>query len=256
MDLLIAEFKRSWIQFIRYPIEAIGGIIITTSVFYGLFLSAQYMVGPTFQFGERLDAIVVGYVLWTLVIFIMSDIASGLQVEAQTGTLEQVFLSPFGAPRVFLVRAIASLALRLILIVTILLIIMGLTGSRLHFPPTLLFPLISVILAAYGLAFITGSCALLFKQIQQLLGLFQFLLLFLLATPTENWTGSAQVAGLLLPMIPSANLLRDLMARQAALDLEKVVLAFANGAGYFFLGFLVFHWAERRAKQRGILSGY
>jgi ABC-2 type transport system permease protein len=256
IDLLIAEFKRSWIQLIRYPIEAIGGVIITTTVFYGLFLSARYMVGPGFQFGDRLDAIVVGYVLWTLVIFIMSDIATGLQSEAQTGTLEQVFLSPFGAPRVFLARAVASLMLRLALILSILLIIMGLTGSRLHFPPTLLFPLASMILGAYGLAFIMGSCALLFKQVQQLLGLFQFVLLFLLATPTETWIGAARIASFLLPMIPSANLLRDLMARQADLMLLPIAIALFNGAVYFALGLLVFGWAERRARRLGVLGGY
>jgi ABC-2 type transport system permease protein len=256
IDLLFAELKRSWIQFIRYPIEALGGIVIITSVFYGLFLSARYMVGPAFQFGDRLDTIVIGYVLWTLVIFIINDIALGLQVEAQTGTLEQVFLSPFGAPRVFLARAIASLTLRLTLILGILLIIMALTGSRLHFPPVLFLPLTAMVLAAYGLAFIMGSCSLLFKQIQQLLGLFQFVLLFLLATPTETWTGAARVASFLLPMIPSANLLRDLMARQMALAPLAIALAFANGVAYFTLGFLVFRWAERRAKRRGAIGGY
>ena len=256
LHLLLAEWRRNWTQFIRYPMEAIGGILITTIVFYGLFLSARYMAGPAFQVGDRLDAIVVGYVLWTLVIFIISDISLGLQVEAQTGTLEQVFLSPFGAPRVFLARAIASLGLRLLVISGILLIILALTGSRLNFPPSLLFPLVGMILGAYGLAFIIGSCALLFKQIQQLLGLFQFVLLFLLATPTETWTGTARVLSLLLPMIPSADLLRELMARQATIAPVAVLLAIANGSAYFAIGLLVFHWAEQRAKRCGLIGGY
>src|ERR687885_770005 len=113
LELFLAEFRRSWIQFIRYPIEAIGGVIVTTTIFYGLFLSVGYIGGPSLQFGDRLDAIIVGYVLWDLVLFIMTDIAGGLQYEAQTGTLEQLFLSPFGAPTIFLMRALASLALRL-----------------------------------------------------------------------------------------------------------------------------------------------
>jgi len=36
------------------------------------------------QFGDRPDAIVVGYVLWTIVLSIMDDIALGC--EAQVGT--------------------------------------------------------------------------------------------------------------------------------------------------------------------------
>ena len=93
-ELFLAEFKRSWIQFTRYSTEAIGGIIIITAVFYGLFVSARYIAGPNLQFGDRLDTIIIGYVLWTLVIFIMTDIAGNLQSEAQTGTLEQILRGP------------------------------------------------------------------------------------------------------------------------------------------------------------------
>ncbi|MGF1523519.1 MAG: ABC transporter permease [Leptolyngbyaceae cyanobacterium] len=256
MDLLIGELKRTWIQFIRYPAEVIAGLIITTSVFYGLFLSAKYMVGPDFAFGDRLDAVVVGYVLWTLTLYIINDIAIGLQSEAQTGTLEQVFLSPFGAPRVFLARAFASLVLRLTLIVGVVAILTGITGSRLSFPPTLIFPLLSLVMAGYGLAFIMGGCALVFKRVQQVLGVFQFVLLFLLAAPVEEWTGPMQYLRHLLPMLPSTGLLRDLMARNIGLDLPTFALALLNGLAYLGLGLLVFRWAEKVAKRKGSLSGY
>lgn len=256
LELFLAEFRRSWIQFIRYPVEAIGGIVITTSIFYGLFLSVRYIAGPTLQFGERLDSIVIGYTLWSLVLFIMTDIAGGLQYEAQTGTLEQLFLSPFGAPVVFVMRALASLVLRLVITLSILLIIMALTGSRLEFPPTLLLPLLTVFLGAYGLAFIMGSLALLLKQIQQLLGIFQFALLFLMATPTETWAGSLQVVRWLLPMSAGAGLLRDVMARGEALDPAQFTLALLNGIVYFTVGLLIFGFAEREAKRHGKLGGY
>lgn len=256
LELFLAEFKRSWTEFIRYPVEAIAGVVITTLIFYGLFLGARYIAGPTLQFGNRLDEIVVVYVLWILVIFIFNDIAIGLQIEAQTGTLEQVFLSPFGAPRVFLARAVASLMLRLVLILSVLLLIMVLTGIRLQFPPSILFPLCTMLLGAYGLAFMMGALALLFKRIQQLLGLSQFALLFLLGVPTETWVGPLQGLRLLLPMTLGASGLRDLMALNQGVDLFQFALALLNGVGYFALGLLVFSWAEREAKRRGILGGY
>ncbi|PSN17947.1 ABC transporter [filamentous cyanobacterium CCP5] len=255
-ELLFAELKRTWIQFIRYPAEVIGGIVIITSVFYGLFASAQYMAGPAMGLGDRLDAIVVGYVLWTLVLYIVNDIANNLQLEAQSGTLEQVFLSPFGAPRVFLARAVASLALRLTLIVGILLIIMGITGSRLSFPLVLLLPLATLLLAGYGLAFFMGACALIFKRVQQVLGVFQFALLFLIAAPTEEWSGVGEWLGYLLPMLPSTALLRDLMARDLGLNGSGLAVAIANGLVYFAIGIGVFRWAEQEAKRRGNLGGY
>ena len=256
MELFIGELKRTWIQFIRYPAEVIAGLVVITSVFYGLFLSAQYIAGPGFAFGDRLDAVVVGYVLWTLILYIINDIAIGLQLEAQTGTLEQVFLSPYGAPRVFLARAFASLVLRLTLIVGVVILLMGITGSRLSFPVTLICPLLSLVMAGYGLAFMMGACALMFKRVQQVLGVFQFLLLFLLAAPVEEWVGPMEYLRYLLPMLPSTALLRDLMARGVGLDWGSFGLALLNGWAYLGLGLFLFRWAEKVAKRRGILSGY
>ncbi len=256
IDLFIGEFKRTWVQTLRYPTEAIGGVVILTAVFYGIFLSTQYVAGPASTFGDRLDAIVVGYVIWSLVLYIVNDIATSLQLEAQTGTLEQVFLSPFGAPRVFLARALASLTLRLLLIAVVLTIIITITGSQLSFPVALLLPLSTLLLSAYGLAFFIGSFALVFKKVQQLLGLFQFVLLFLLAAPTEDWSGGARLVANLLPILPSTGLLRDLMARGQALDWGVWAIALANGLIYFTLGTLVFRWAERQAKRQGTLGGY
>jgi ABC-2 type transport system permease protein len=256
IKLFWAELKRSWIQLRRYATETIAGVIATTIVFYGLFLSAKYVAGPQVQVSDRLDAIVVGYVLWSLAVFIIADIAGTLQREAQTGTLEQLFLSPFGATRVFLVRAIASLSIQLLLNLTILLLIMALTGSRLNLSLNLLPPLATVILGAYGIALGMGSLALLLKQVQQLLGIFQFFLLFVLTVPIESWAGSAKFLGFLLPMTPGAGLLRQVMAQGQALDLTQLLIALVNGLAYFAIGLWLFRWSEQAAKRRGKLSGY
>lgn len=256
VELFFAELKRTWILQRRYPIEVIGIVIVTVSIFYGLFLSARYVAGANFQLGDRLDSIIIGYVLWSLVVFILGNIANLLQYEAQTGTLEQLFLSQFGAVRVFLIRALASVTLQLIFVLTILLSILLLTGSRLDFPPALLLPLITVLMGANGIAFAIGALALLFKQVSQLQVIFQFGLLFLLATPIETWTGFAQVIANLLPIAPSASILRALMARGESLNFTHLTIAFVNGVVYFAIGLGLFRLAERQAKSRGILGGY
>lgn len=256
IELFLAELRRRWIEFRRYPVEAIAGIFLFSVIFYGLFLSARYIAGPSFQLGDRLDSIIIGYVLWALVSFIQASIAGELQREAQTGTLEQLFLSRYGAIPVFLMRTLADLTLQLTLIICILLIIMALTGSRLSFPPALLLPFVTVLLGAYGFAFILGSLALLLKRVQQLLFIFQFPLLFLLSVPTETWTGPAQILTQLLPMTTGAGLLRALMARGESLNFTLLIIAFVNGAAYLAVGLVLFRLAEREAKRRGMLSGY
>jgi ABC-2 type transport system permease protein len=256
IDLFLAEIKRSWLLLSRYAAEALGGIVATTFVFYGLFLSSQYIAGPTAVFGDRLDSIIVGYILWTLMLFIMGDVAGGLQDEARTGTLEQMFLTPYGAARVFVIRAIGSLTIQLTLNIIIVVAIMWVTGSKLAFPPILVPPFVTALLGAYGLAFAVGSLTLVFKQVQQLLSILQFGLLLLLAAPTETWTGGLRIVGWLLPIAPAAGLLRDVMARGLPLDDMRMAIASVNGIFYFALGILLFRWAERLTKRQGKLGGY
>lgn len=256
ISLFLAELRRSWLQLSRYASEVIGGIIGTTIIFYGLFLSTRYIAGPGFQFGDRLDSIIVGYVLWALMLFILGDIAGGLQQEARTGTLEQLFLSPYSPPVVFLTRAFASLLINLAINLSILLLIIVLTGSQLSFPLTLFPPLLTVLMGAYGVSFAMGALALILKQVQQLLSVFQFALLFLFTLPVESWTGSLRLIGWILPMAPGAGLMRDVMARGMDLNWATWLIALLNGICYFSVGIFLFQWSEKIAKRRGKLGGY
>lgn len=255
-ELFAAQFKWSWIQYKRYYHEVLGGIFALTATFYGLFLSVSYIAGAGFRFGDRLDAVIVGYVLWSLVIFIMGGIPLAVQREAQVGTLEQLFISPFGSVRILLFRAICDLVIQLGVISIVLTAIMALTGRWLSFPVTLILPFIAVLMSAYGVAFAAGGLTLLFKTIQQLLGIFNFALLFILTIPTETWTRFSRILGHLIPMTTGAGLLRDLMARQQNLDFSLLGIAFLNGLIYLAIGISLFRWAERETKRRGKLGGY
>ncbi|MBD2383906.1 ABC transporter permease [Cylindrospermum sp. FACHB-282] len=256
LKLFQAELKRVWIEFTRYPLDAIAAVITITVLFYGLFLSARYIAGSSMQFGTRLDAIVFGYVLWNLVIFTVNNISLGLQTEAQIGTLEQLFLSPYGAPMILLARAFASLTIHLVLVVAVLLVITFFTGRQLHFSPSLILPLITVLLGAYGISFSMGALALLFKRVQQLLGLLGFGLLLLLAFPPESWSQPLRFLGPVLPMIPGTVILRHIMVRNSNLDWHELAIALFNGMGYLILGLLVFWVAEKEVKRQGTLGRY
>jgi ABC-2 type transport system permease protein len=93
LELFLAQLKWSWLMRKRYLNKLIGGILITTIVFYGLFLSVHYIGGPTLQLGDRLDAIIVGYGLWTLVLFTAGSVNDSLQLEAQTCHLRATFFN-------------------------------------------------------------------------------------------------------------------------------------------------------------------
>ncbi len=256
LRIIAIEFKRGLLNLRRYPLEMVGQLVVITLIFYGLFLGARYIAGPAAQFGGRLDALVVGYVLWTLSLFAIGDLSWGLMNEAREGTLEQVFLSPYGPARVYLARNAASLLIMLGFNLVILFVLLLLTGAHLHFAGAAVWPLAAALLGAYGVGFMLGALALYFKRIQAFLNLFQFVMMFLVMTPFERIEGPGRMAGMLLPITPGAGMLRGLLARGEPFDMHLFALALANGLVYLLVGLWVFTYAVRLTKERGLLGGY
>lgn len=253
MSLFLIEAKRSWILLRRYPADLLSTFAALTLTFYALVMGAQYVAGPSHQFGERLDGVILGYWLWTLAVFALSNTASSIQTEALTGTLEQVYLTPPGGLRLFVIRAAAALALNLVSSVVLLALMLWLTDRTLSFPPTLLLPLIAALLGAYGLGFAMAGLALLYKRVQRALSLFQFFLLFLVIVPVEE--GSETLAAM-LPITSAAAMLRDMMARGEALDWRDLAITFASCGFYLTIGMLLFLRSDREARRRGLLAQY
>jgi len=255
--LFLAEIKRSWIQFIRYPSEAITLVITFVAIFVGIFYGFQYMAGGASQFGDRLDKIIVSYLLWSLTLYALTGMAWAIQGEAQAGTLEQVFLSPYNPIIVFLLRALADLLVQLAVIVTAFVVIMFITQRKdINFTPLAILPLITVMLATYGLGYVMGGLTLVFKRIMNLIQLSQFAMIFLVMTPVEDWQGNWRIATHFLPMMPGAGMIRALAINHAPFDAMQLLVSFINGLAYFLLGMYLFHLAERHAKLKGLLGGY
>lgn len=254
--LFVAEFRRNWLEFIRYPAEALVGMVIMIVLFYGFFLGANYMSGAAPGFGDRLDAIIVGYVVWTLILHSLTSVATDLQKEAQVGAMQQVFLSSYGPRRVFIWRTIADMLLTCVITVTILVAILLLTGRRFDFSWNSLLPVGSILLGSFGVAFLMGALALWLKRVQQITNLGQFVLLAMVMTPFETWSGIAWGVQFALPIVPGVGLLRDLLVRGEALDPNVLTLAYANGLIYAAAGLLIFGAAVRKVKRLGTLGWY
>lgn len=256
LKLMYIELKHNWIKFIRYPAEAVVMVITFTAVFLLLFLGVRYMAGTSALLGEKLDTIIVSYILFSLVLLSVLSLGSEFQTEANTGTLEQVFQSPFGAVKVYFMRAFTGLVFRAAIIILCLVIILAITRRTLDISFGILPPVLTILLGAYGIGFIIGGLAVLFKRIQNLLQLMQFLLFFPLMITVETWEGPGRLLGYFIPMSPGSWMLRDLMARSAPFDVTLLAIAVLNGLAYFFMGILVFRWAEKKARREGRLSGY
>ncbi|GAA6761328.1 ABC transporter permease [Thermus oshimai] len=249
LDLFLAELYRSFLGLRRYPLDFLGGLVTLSLIFYLLFAGARLLAGPGVEFGARLEGVLVGYLLWTFTLSAYNGLSFVLMEEARTGTLEQLFLTPYGPTRLLLLRQAADLFGQGVFVLTLGLVLALLTGARPVLTPGVLLPALAVLLGGYGLGLLMGSLALLFKRVEQLLGLSQFLLLIPLQAPGEGvWA--------LLPLAPGAALVRGMMAHGTPLEPLPLLLAWANGLAYLLLGLGAFRRAVRRAKARGLLHGY
>ena len=253
--LFQAEWLRSVILMRRYLGNTVGSVLGLTVVFLGLFFSTRYVSGMS-SFGERLDSVVVGYVLWSLILFVLADVSMDAQNEAQTGTLEQICLSRFGLTRVFVLRSLTRVVWTLLMNAVVLSVICLVTGTRLHLSPWLIVPVASALMGAFGLAFMFGALALGAKRIQQLLNLANFALLFVVMTPFEKTAPALSPLLSLLPMVPGAAGVRTVMVDGSAPSLLSAAVMLIGGALWFGLGMQVFRRADRAVRTRGLLGSY
>jgi ABC-2 type transport system permease protein len=254
--ILANEFIRNLILLYRYPVQTVSIVITVALLFYGIFLGASFMAGPGAIFGEQLDAIIIGYLLWSMSIFVLSTFAWELEQEAVTGTLEHLYLSPYGPVSIIGARAVSSLFTTLLINALILGSILLLTGRTLSLNALAFGPLIAALIAMHGFGYMLGSLSLRFKRIGQAMQIIQFPMLILLVAPFEQWEGLARYAGYFLPVVPAAGQLRQLVAFGGSLDPAMMLIAFANGVAYLALGIALFRLADRWVRRAGMVGHY
>lgn len=252
--LFRGELKRSFIEVTRYPVDLVSGIVVLYVFFLLIFLGARALIsGPTG--GETVSGIVVGYMVWVISIFSYSSTTSTLTLESTAGTLEQMSMSPFGLPRVLATKFVAGLGIQLVTMGAILVLMMATTGRWLHIDVLSLFPLLVLTVAGvFGVGLAIGGLAVVFKRIQQLLQVVQFLFVGLIAAPLDRvpfvkylplkW-GTELVSRVMIDGVPITRM-----------PLGDLVFLVVHAAAWVAFGLLVFRRLERVARDRALLSQY
>ena len=255
ITLFITIIKRDWIQIIRYPFNMVSGIISLYILFLFIFIGYRAVGAQTANFGNNLDSIIVGFMLWDFSIAACNLLVWSLLNEVQIGTLEQLYMTKLGFDKVCIFRIVADFFLNFVFVVPVLVLMMTTTGRWLHIDILSLTPLFIFTLAsAYGIGFICGGLGLVFKQIQSLFHILQFVLVGFIAAPVNKIPVLK-----ILPLSLGTNLIRKVMVNKlpitelSVIDLSLLAL---NGIFYFGFGFIVFKICENIAKKRGLLGHY
>lgn len=253
--LFQAVFKKEFIIWKRYIFNSIGGFITIYIVFLFLFLGYSGLAADTFNYGEGLGGLMVGYILWTAALMTYQEISYQTLTEAQEGTLEQLYMSPFGYPLLAGLRLLASFFMDLIMIGLLLGAMLLTTKKTLNLDVFSLMPLFLItMLGIAGIGFIFGGITIVFKRIQNYLQIVQFLLIGLVAAPVKSVP--------LLSYLPASlgfTMIRDVMVkgyRFSSFPLSQILFLLLNSSFYLLAGLLIFRLCERYAMRQGLLGHY
>lgn len=253
--LLKAMMKKNFLIVRRYPFNLISGLVSLFIIFLVLFYGAKTLIGGNPAFGNTLPGIVVGFMLWSFVIFAFSDLTWDFINEAQQGTLEQLYMSPLGFGWVSVSYVLTWLVINLTITLGMLFLMMATTGQWLHVDLTSLLPLMLLtVWGIYGLGFAMAGLALVFKQVQAAFQIFTFLWIVLIAAPIDKFPILK-----FLPLSWGTHLISRVMIGGESLfqmSLSDLLFLITNSAVYFSLGYLAFKYFERVARDRGLLGHY
>jgi len=227
-----------------------------------IFIGATFFLGGG-QFNQQLlIPVFIGYVVWFYARIVIMSTSADMVGEAQSGTLEQMYMTP--APTEFL---ILGRMLAMLVTTTLMVAITSLAlALLLHIQVPLSWeavPILALTLGGlFGFTLMLSGAALAFKQIDALADLIQNLMLFLTGSllPVSHFPGWLAAIAQTLPITQGVIVLRNvLISNQSLLTTWQngsLVLLVIHSSIYLLGGWFIFKWCERLAKRQGSLSHY
>ena len=255
----LVALKSSWRQsfqlMTRYMFNMVSGLVTMYIVFLMLFFGVKAVGGSALNLGDTLEGLFTGYVVWMIVIIGYQDLAYGVTNEAQTGTLEQLYLSPVGYRWLAFFTQLFNSLIYLTEITVMVVIMMLTTGKWLHLDLVSVFPLFAAVYAqALGLGFALAGLALVYKRIQAFFQIVTFGVIGFFFIPWDRFPWAKY-----LPFAMGRYLLEKVMAgglRLWQLNGSDILVLLISTGMYLGLGILAFSAGESRAKAKGFLGQY
>lgn len=254
LNLFNANLRKEFIQLKRYWPNTLAIFLTYYFIFLMGFLGIKFVGNPV-NVDSNIQYTIVSVVFWALTVKTMNFIGFDVIREGMHGTLEQLYMSPMGVWKIFLNRIVAQFFLQSI-IMTILLFAAMLTSRQwLNLNPMTTVPIIILtMISMIGVSFMIAGLAIIVKQIQALLQIFQFILMALVFIPLS-------LAPFLVfaPFVKGLNMIRTVMTEDLSFGYLSWVdygILMINSGLYLVIGLLVFQLCEKLARKKGLLSQY
>jgi ABC-2 type transport system permease protein len=164
-------------------------------------------------------------------------------------------MSPYGFGRVVVTKVIVNVGFSLLWGAVILGLMLVTTDRTLVLDAVTVIPIgVLAITSAVGVGFVFAAMALLYKRVENVFQLVQWGFIGLIAAPVH-----AVPELKVLPLAQGSGMLQEAMRNGVRIwefaPTELAILV-AVAIGYFAAGYLVFQYAQRRARRKGLLGQY
>lgn len=266
-----AVVRREWLLFVRYPSWILAVFIWPVIFPLQYILTARALAGPdgsglaTFQqmtgIQDYIGFIVAGTTVWMWQNIVLWEVGGKLRNEQLRGTLESNWLTPSWRFSILLGGSLVQMAQMLFFIAVTALEFSLFFGIRFNGSLAMvLLVLLASIPAIYGIGIAFASLVINMKEANSIVYLVRGLVMIFcgITFPVAVLPPVMQKVAYWLPQTHSIQAFR--LAALANADLSRLapdLLALLGfGVVWLALGYVLFQWMERRARQTGAIGQY
>ena len=237
-------------------------VVIELVTMGAIFVFIGYLMGNGELDPERLDGVLVGFLVWLYAAIAIGSMSSNLSEEASTGTLEQMYMSPVPTSIIFVGRVLSTVLVSTFMVLAVGTVLVLLLGIEIPLSVQALPVLVLTLIGLFGLGYGIGGATLVFKRVPALTNMVTNLLLFLNGSllPVDRLPDGVELVAKLLPTTQGIIVLRKVLLEDRSLGAvwANGSLAYLTLHSTLFLavGWVVFKYAEGVAKKRGTLGQY
>lgn len=254
LNLFTANLRKEYIEMKRYLPNTIAMLVTFYLIFIVMFMGINFIGDPNLV-ETNIQYSIIGMVFWSLTMMTMNFIGYSVITEAMRGTLEQLYMSPMGVWKIMFARILSQFALQFVVMVILLYAAMLTSGQWLSLNPLTTIPLLLLtIISMIGVSYMIAGLAIIVKQIQAFLQIFQFVLMGLVYIPLS-------VAPVLVfaPFVKGVDMIRQVMMENLTLShfsAADFIILILNSVIYLVVGLFVFSRCEKYAMEKGLLGQY
>ena len=266
-----AIVRKDWLNFVRYPSWVIAlfiwpiifplSYLLTARALSGVDGSGLARFQATTGLSDYIGYIAIGTTIWMWQNIVLWNVGGALRNEQLRGTLESNWLSPTWRFAFLLGSSVPQFVSMLIFLTVSALEFVLFLGVRFHGSLGLtLLVIMAAIPSIYGLGFAFASLVITAKEVNAFVFLVRgFVMIFCGITfPVTLLPDWMQSIANWLPQTYVIRAVRSaaLSANSYAAIAPDLKALFLFGLFWLVIGYILFNWTERRARQTGAIGQY